>query len=37
MNILVLHYYKSTVDGVMTSLIDTYFNVEGVLEGHMMM
>jgi hypothetical protein len=27
MNILVLHYYKSTVDGVMTSLIDTYFNV----------
>ena len=27
MNILVLHYYKSTIDGVMTSLIDTYFNV----------
>lgn len=26
-NILVLHYYKSTVDGVMTSLIDTFNNI----------
>jgi hypothetical protein len=25
--ILILHYYKSTIDGVMTSLIDTYFNM----------
>jgi hypothetical protein len=25
--ILVLHYYKSIVDGVMTSLIDTFFNI----------
>jgi len=25
--ILVLHYYKSTVDGVMTSLIDTFINI----------
>lgn len=27
MNILVLHYYKSTIDGVMTSLIDAFFNM----------
>jgi hypothetical protein len=27
MQILVLHYYKSTVDGVMTSLIDAYINM----------
>ena len=25
--ILVLHYYKSIIDGVMTSLIDTFFNL----------
>ena len=25
--ILVLHYYKSTIDGVMTSLIDTFINI----------
>jgi hypothetical protein len=25
--VLVLHYYKSIVDGVMTSLIDTFFNI----------
>jgi hypothetical protein len=25
--ILVLHYYKSIIDGVMTSLIDTFFNI----------
>ena len=27
MKVLILHYYKSTVDGVMTSLIDAYFNM----------
>jgi hypothetical protein len=26
-NVLVIHYYKSTIDGVMTSLIDAYFNI----------
>jgi hypothetical protein len=31
--ILVLHYYKSTIDGVMTSLIDTYFNLRRSLAG----
>lgn len=25
--VLVIHYYKSTIDGVMTSLIDAYFNI----------
>ena len=25
--ILILHYYKSTIDGVMTSLIDTFLNM----------
>lgn len=30
MNILVLHYYKSTIDGVMTSMIDTYFNLKKI-------
>lgn len=28
MKIIVLHYYKSIVDGVMTSLIDAYFNMK---------
>jgi hypothetical protein len=31
--ILILHYYKSTVDGVMTSLIDTYFNMRRGFTG----
>ena len=28
-----LHYYKSTIDGVMTSLIDTFFNLRRALQG----
>lgn len=28
MKTLVIHYYKSIVDGVMTSMIDTYFNLQ---------
>ena len=32
-NLLVLHYYKSTVDGVMTSLIDSYFNIRSKQYG----
>lgn len=31
--ILVLHYYKSTIDGVMTSLIDSFFNLRRALQG----
>jgi len=30
---LILHYYKSTIDGVMTSLIDTFFNLRRPLAG----
>ena len=33
--ILVLHYYKSIVDGVMTSLIDTFFNIRKEHETQM--
>lgn len=33
-DVLVLHYYKSTIDGVMTSMIDTFFNLRTVLQGH---
>lgn len=33
--ILVLHYYKSTIDGVMTSMIDTFFNMRnGLIEKY---
>jgi len=33
--VLVLHYYKSIVDGVMTSLIDTFFNIRKEYETRM--
>jgi hypothetical protein len=33
-DVLVLHYYKSTIDGVMTSMIDTFFNLRTVLQSH---
>jgi len=28
---IILHYYKSTIDGVMTSMIDTFFNLRRAL------
>ena len=33
-DVLVMHYYKSTIDGVMTSMIDTFFNLRKTLQGH---
>ena len=32
-DVLILHYYKSTIDGVMTSLIDTFFNIRRSMAG----